>query len=413
MRSLIKNILSFFFLCFISSSFPKANIPPHIIILLHGNMDLAPHITSFENIRLFFNDTIEESNYKKSVELLRADPFFCLHHPMQNLGLQLIALDRIEPGYAAGAFVHAHRMITDFSSNLQTPCIYYTYGWSGLQSPKSRLADAQKFYADLVALVREYQAKKLEPKITIISYSHGANVALNLGAFYTPDDNIQIDQLILLGAPIIPESDHYVSSPLFLEIFNFYSMGDRVQPLDCLGHNRIFSGRRFEARKGFAPPANLYEVRLCIKRPRRTLIQRKSAYCTRERDALQHSHPHHIRKADPGHVEFWSFGWTNGYRKYFPLYPLPISAYSTLFTDLIRKSRSLSHDLLLDIRPYEHKIYLHDHKNGKIFPHKFLTQNELNSLEAQIKQFQPQEYSGALFSQHVKKAITQVQQAPH
>src|SRR5690606_11412780 len=89
------------------------------------------------------------------------------------------------------------------SSQIQTTHHYYTFGWSGLFSPRARKQAAQELYNALQSLIARYQTTyKITPKIRLIGYSHGANVVAALGSLeHVHPERTQIDELILLGMP--------------------------------------------------------------------------------------------------------------------------------------------------------------------------------------------------------------------
>jgi hypothetical protein len=378
-----------------------------LVVLVHGNMDLRPHIFSWENLMRFIRDDIAESAYLKAVTILRADPFFYQHHAMQGLGLQKIDMNRIEPGYAAGAFAQAHNYINHWDTKHFVKTDYFTYGWSGLQSAQTRLADAQLLYQALVNKAQEYRKLGFVPHICLIGYSHGANVVLNAGAWYNEKDSMKVDQLVLVGLPVIPDSYSYVASPLFKAVYHIYSLGDRVQPLDCLGSNRFFSARLFSAHADFKLPDNLYQIRVRVQRIAR-IAQTKNyppykKYPNPVRKSL-------IRNADPGHVELWSFGWANSYRDYFPLFPIPLGVYSSLLINVVHSNTKLGNFVTIDIAPFKQTISAQNQKTGFSTSQEFIPEEKLAELHDVTMKFQPNNYSGQLFYEKVQNVLLSVQQ---
>lgn len=111
----------------------------------------------------------------------------------------------------------------------------YFFGWSGKLSPLERKKGAFKLYAAIKTLQSDPELHDAE--ITIITHSHGGNVALYLGAI-TEENNdatLKIKQLILTGCPIQDETECYAQSAVFESIYNLYSVVDFLQVADPQG----------------------------------------------------------------------------------------------------------------------------------------------------------------------------------
>lgn len=112
---------------------------------------------------------------------------------------------------------------------------FYAFGWSGKLCFKKRLAEAVKLQAALHELVAEYQKKySILPTITLITHSHGGNVALNLAAIMPKSETLKLE-LIMLACPVQHETKEYVKDPLFERIYSFYSPADVMQIIDPQG----------------------------------------------------------------------------------------------------------------------------------------------------------------------------------
>jgi hypothetical protein len=112
---------------------------------------------------------------------------------------------------------------------------FYFFGWSGKLSPKERKKGAYKLYAAIKTLQSSPEFHDAE--ITIITHSHGGNVALYLGSIIeeNQDTALKIKRLILTGCPIQDETEGYAQSPLFETIYNLYSVIDFLQVADPQG----------------------------------------------------------------------------------------------------------------------------------------------------------------------------------
>lgn len=113
----------------------------------------------------------------------------------------------------------------------------YFFGWSGNLSVSDRLTEAHNLYHAL---------EKLDGTITLICHSHGCNIALNLAAVAAKrrDSKLIVDRLILLAGPVQEATKRYVHSPIFKEIFSFYSSSDLIQVIDPQGLQRKNFGKK-------------------------------------------------------------------------------------------------------------------------------------------------------------------------
>jgi len=112
---------------------------------------------------------------------------------------------------------------------------FYVYGWSGKLCFKKRLNEAIKLYAAINDLVHQHTTPNgIAPHITLITHSHGGNVALNLATIAHKDPALNIE-LIMLACPVQHETKTNVQSPLFERIYSFYSPADVMQIVDPQG----------------------------------------------------------------------------------------------------------------------------------------------------------------------------------
>lgn len=104
----------------------------------------------------------------------------------------------------------------------------YVFGWSGALSFKGREQAAKQLYREL---------SKCKGKITLITHSHGGNVALNLAKIAQKynkksKNKFTIERLILLACPVQKATADYISSDIFKKIYSFYSKSDVLQVMD-------------------------------------------------------------------------------------------------------------------------------------------------------------------------------------
>lgn len=115
------------------------------------------------------------------------------------------------------------------------PAHCYFFGWSGKLSPRERKKGAYGLYAAIKRLQEKPEYKDAE--FTLITHSHGGNVALYLAqvAEENNDQTLRIKRLILGGCPIQDETECYAGSSVFENVYNLYSVVDLIQVGDPQG----------------------------------------------------------------------------------------------------------------------------------------------------------------------------------
>ncbi len=109
----------------------------------------------------------------------------------------------------------------------------YAFGWSGILSSQARKKAAQELYEQLLPLI----AQDDSPHLTLLTHSHGGNVALYLDHIVpnTASDQFKIAQLILLACPVQTETAHAINSTLFTDVYSLHSHHDLLQVIDPQG----------------------------------------------------------------------------------------------------------------------------------------------------------------------------------
>jgi len=109
----------------------------------------------------------------------------------------------------------------------------YLFGWSGNLSIAARTKAAKNLFEAVHTLVTQYRTNGIEPLITVITHSHGGNVALNAAAYASSNNpSFTIDRLVLLGTPIQQHTAHYANHPFFNSIYSIHSHADYTQVAD-------------------------------------------------------------------------------------------------------------------------------------------------------------------------------------
>ncbi|MBA3954373.1 hypothetical protein H0X48_03595 [Candidatus Dependentiae bacterium] len=146
----------------------------------------------------------------------------------------------------------------------------YLFGWSGRLNFQARKEAAHELYKVL---------KELPHPITLITHSHGGNVALNLALIVQEYDDTTffIDRLVLLAAPVQAATAHLVKSPIFKRVISLYSSKDWTQVIDP---QRLYSISRssnipvpFFSQRIYPASDNLIQACILINRRSPTHIE--------------------------------------------------------------------------------------------------------------------------------------------
>ena len=134
---------------------------------------------------------------------------------------------------------------------------FYFLRWSGKLSVSEREDTALHLYKSIKNLLEKYKEEYgVMPNLTVVTHSHGGNVALNLSKIIDKDPNIKINKLILLACPVQKHTKDCIKDPMFENVYSFYSTLDFLQVLDPQGlhyctssknekKDSLFSGRNF------------------------------------------------------------------------------------------------------------------------------------------------------------------------
>lgn len=385
----------------------QKNLPEKwITVFIHGSFSLRPHL-GIRNIFKMLYDTVEESIYYRSTEINRRDPFFYKNQAMAGLGLHKINIYDLHKNAAAPVLAAAFEEISLLAGYPKTD-EYYAFGWSGLVSNKLRFLEGAFLYQDLEKIFKKSIEAGYKPRIRLIGYSHGGNLALQLGAIYKTkpeDEYFNIDELWLLGTPIQVETDYLVNSPVFKKVFNFYSRADKVQTLDFFSFKRFFSQKKFSKRNNFKIPEKLYQVRIKI-----TKFEPASAKYA-DKKITDPSSLRYFNEVnyDPGHFELWFMGWTIlTYRQTFPFYPLPILTFLTLVTSFVENNPDTPHDIVADFKPDFEMIELKPYHTIKNKFHEkipFISHELLKHMQEHSIKFIPDDYNIDIYNQKVYGAM--------
>ena len=111
---------------------------------------------------------------------------------------------------------------------------YYSFGWGGALDHKVRVYAAGELSRALLKLQETYRRLGRKISLTLITHSHGGNVALLLAQVWqqlSPAQQRQlvIQRLIMLGCPVQVQTRDLAKHPIFRRVYVFYSHWDLIQ----------------------------------------------------------------------------------------------------------------------------------------------------------------------------------------
>lgn len=134
---------------------------------------------------------------------------------------------------------------------------FYIFGWSGVLSQRDR-EEVGKLLYFIISEIKANPRYQNSP-IRIITHSHGGNAALQIARYAAEynDTRPLIDQLVIMGCPVLVDSSEYTLSPIFKhKTIILFSRNDPIQVFDPQwlypvnrhprGKKPFFSKRRFD-----------------------------------------------------------------------------------------------------------------------------------------------------------------------
>lgn len=312
---------------------PKPQEDVWLTVMVHGTV--MPYFTFADLLKLRYRE-VESTMLTRVSKIYRSYPYFYLCQPIQGLGLIPIDISDKSLSTASQVFAKTLETFDHKCYNNRHHNRYYTFGWSGLLNEFAREQAAGKLYDALTQEVERIEKETGQhAKVRILAYSHGGGVCFELPHYHSPGNKLHVDELALFGTPIQESSYTGVNSPLFEKIYNFYSLGDRIQKLDHITGND--TDRTFDTSRDL--PGGLRQVRIRFSR-RGHAYDQGTEYAEKTKKRIY-----------PGHIEMWSFGWApNWYRKQFPIQPFPVAALTPFYIDTVEKLGKTK-ELSLEVAP--------------------------------------------------------------
>lgn len=440
---------------FQTSELDDTSCEHRINVFIHGTFATLVGLLSFSDV---INGKVKGTLYKKVAKKMRKNPKFYTEQPILELGLKKITptfdvKDVTSKKCAAYPILKAYQTVLDSVEGKCEQNHFYTFGWSGLISQDRRRSEAFRLYNALSEEVEQFRKRGIDPKIRLISHSHGGNLCLNLAAiemllnvkgeqaeclFSGPADrceslkamfdilkalphkenafmekgqkrydyipyvkDLRVEELILLGTPIQPETQHFCESPLFKKVYHFYSDEDKIQTMDFVTTKRSFSDRRFEK-----PCKNLVQVRVMYDRNLLSNSLSGTAHRTafseqgREKPSfwkqlISCGNFFGKKKKDPNHKELWFLSWDDNSDTNSCLLPLPTV---TILPLLLGNIKTTTHDIFdvdLNITTTGDSlcVSLLKHGDSSIISRSRIARSIIEQLKQQIRQWKPEKKS--------------------
>jgi len=138
---------------------------------------------------------------------------------------------------------------------------FYTFGWDGVMTSKSRKQAGFDLYKALVEELKKFEMPDTQIVLEVLAHSHGGNVCLNLAtAEQELKKNLIVDRLMLFGTPVVSETSPLVEAGMFKKVYNFYSTGDVIQVCDIISSKDFHSKRCFEVKD----TSKLYQLKVVV-----------------------------------------------------------------------------------------------------------------------------------------------------
>lgn len=430
----------------------KEGKEPWITIFVHGSFGTVLGLFSFFKV---VNDAVDNTHYKRLTSSMRYDPYFYQLQPLREPGLfsftptfqPLTANETYR--YAMFPIASAYKHFQEYVKKNENE-FYYTFGWSGLISQQRRRKEAIRFYNILIEEIEKYKKEGITPKVRIITHSHGGNVALNMGGvhyllshnnilpeettapeekaslsllkhmleklpskkeaehnlhqkkwdYYPLHHDLVIDELILLGTPIQPETSYFAHYPFFKKIINVYSENDAIQGMDWVSTARSYSEQRFTLPPVEERKNTIIQARIMIDKSKKTLTP-SSSHASEEPKSWWQTLLFSSKKEksiDPTHKELWFMSWkregdekSSGAQEYIKPYPYVITI-PLLLALLEKEPHTQDVDFHLRFKKGEGiKASIAPHGKGEKIKRIYFPKTVLEELQRHAEAWHPQD----------------------
>ncbi|NDD54853.1 hypothetical protein EBZ39_13485 [bacterium] len=442
-----------------------ARSTPTMTVFVHGTFGSLLGFLSFSDV---LNDRISGSLYRAATKKMRMDDFFFKDQPILDRGLKRVrpTMDLAEAGnkkYAAFPLAKAYETIAKAVHPDQEHDLFYTFGWTGSMSQQSRRFEAIRFYNALQEELAQLAKDGMYPRIRLVAHSHGGNLCLNLAAVqmalqagtfdqkhvfssdpdeqesvekmsalftelttqeiaktrvdqkvydYVPQKNsLVIDQLIMLGTPIQPETESFCYAPIFKTVYNLYSDEDVVQKIDWVTSKKALSSARITKK----PPLSLVKAGRMARVVQARIIAHEQAAKTKQASLeeeqsvftqlLAGKNIFVRNSADPTHKELWFFSWDDVPQTVaLPIAPLPILVLLPMITKALNQQAFTNALVRLEQTESTFSVVASETKKN-LSATVSMPRTTLNTLREQARAWAPNDPHGKLEFEAVYKHV--------
>lgn len=373
-----------------------------LVFFVHGTFGSTMSLLDLPTVN---NDKVQGSQYKLVIDRMRNNPTFWREQAVLERGLIKVDPDKL-PETEAEALSGARAIVKSFLAidkaiYKKRNCRTYAYGWSGLLSQQRRRREAIRFYNEICEELERLEREEgvIEPKIEIISHSHGGNVSLNMAGVYhmlkgdidqiidpslptkvefaeemvklrTKDDSsrpmdgqhkfdympekkdLKVDRLIMMGTPVQPKTFALAGSEFFGQVFNIYSDEDGVQMMDYVSCCSDTENRKFKLRKEL-DRGNVFQVKVSVSSEK---VLKGSDEKAKDQKTGSHSWwqvfmgMRNTSRAswDPTHRELWSLVGDRNQDEPEVIKPLPVGVMTPMIVSAVNSSKVSGQDLAVD-----------------------------------------------------------------
>ena len=144
---------------------------------------------------------------------------------------------------------------------------YYTFGWSGKLSFKDREHAGRKLYEEVQKLLKTYKKRYgAYPRVRVVTFSHGGNVALNMVKNLPFIGNHKVDlELVLIACPVQKVTEYLINHKDISHSYIISSNLDLLQIADTYK----YKGKRYLPKRFFdAARDNCHQVAVTVNKKR-------------------------------------------------------------------------------------------------------------------------------------------------
>jgi hypothetical protein len=434
---------------------------PCMTIFVHGSFGT---LLGFLSLTDLLKDRMSGTTYREVTKKMRMDDFFFKDQPILNRGLKQIT-PTMDPKkvlnrkYAIYPIAKAFQIIEQAIKPHKSSDLFYTFGWTGMMSQQSRRFESIRFYNALTEELARLKQNNIIPRIRLIAHSHGGNICLNLAAIHNiitqkqfdkkhqfstdqdaqesiiktltifetlgtkemakmrPDQkafdylpfvsSLHIDELIMLGTPIQPETEAFCYAPLFSSVYNIYSDEDMVQKIDWVSSKQALSNAKITKQRPKEGPANrVIQVKIKTHDAEQTATPGSSES---EQPLLQSllagKNIFSRGSAAPTHKELWFLTWKNDTQAFnFPIAPLPVVTIVPMITHAMQKAHT--DDATITLKHDKNHFSVIASDETKVLGKATIPQKLITALQAKTEPWAPADRTGISEFEAVYKHLT-------